>query len=564
MAHARPPAAVPRHRGLQLAAALVALAGVARGQFANPGAYTSQVPASQTTGRNLLFFGNSFTISSTNAAVNTPAWGGARGVPELVRQVAIAAGHPAPFVKNVYHLNRGLDYHVLASNPSLAAIDEPLLEGESWDVVVLQGFSLRPTDHPFTGNLAKLLTNGLVMAQEVLAGSTNHQLQSPAATLVLYQTWARRPGHWLYDTGSTSTAGSNLPYATELWSAGPIFRDLPELAAQVRTGYAALERHLRAALPGTEVRIGRAGDAWERLVASGSGPDPWGGDAYHAASPGDLLTALTLYGTIYGDAATRAHVQSGALDGVLAALGIARGDALLLADAADSVLTTPPPAGRPPQPRGRSILVDLSQAAGQPVGAETLPVPGRHYNVLADPVQGEVLDAVDVDGVRTGVDVRVLDAFADETSGGATGSWIGANALSGSLYAESAQLDGFFVGTGFGYADPAARLEVRGLDPARRYRFRFHGSRDSAGASRVGVYRVEDVLGTHTARLDALQNLNLSAVIAGLRPDASGRVLVEVMNDGGDPAFGYLNVLEIEPMGPSALLAPSRPRPSDG
>ena len=44
----------------------------------------------------ILFFGNSFTISSANPAVHTPSYGGARGIPELVRQVAIAAGHDAP------------------------------------------------------------------------------------------------------------------------------------------------------------------------------------------------------------------------------------------------------------------------------------------------------------------------------------------------------------------------------------------------------------------------------------------------------------------------------------
>ncbi len=170
--------------------AALLFAGSATAQFSNPGAYTSPVPAGQTTGHNLLFFGNSYTISSTNRLVNTPSYGGARGVPELVRQIAIAAGHPAPFVKNVFHLNRGLDHHLNPSRKSLPNIDEPNLHGETWDFVVMQGFSTRPTHHPFTGNSALLRHNAPLLFDEVRTGSTGHTLKSPAVIPVLYQTRA--------------------------------------------------------------------------------------------------------------------------------------------------------------------------------------------------------------------------------------------------------------------------------------------------------------------------------------------------------------------------------------
>ena len=91
------------------------------------GAFTSPEPAANTDGYNLLFFGNSYTHSSSNPSVNNPSYGGARGIAELVRRIAMAAGQDAPFAKMVYSWGKGYDYHLALSSPSLGEIDEPLL-----------------------------------------------------------------------------------------------------------------------------------------------------------------------------------------------------------------------------------------------------------------------------------------------------------------------------------------------------------------------------------------------------------------------------------------------------
>jgi hypothetical protein len=260
--------------------ALAASAAVpARGQFNNPGEYTSPAHAGTTDGFNVLFFGNSYTISSINPLVHTPSYGGARGIPELVRQIAIAAGYDAPFVKNVFRLGRGYDHHVDPNQVSLSGIDEPLLGEEAWDFVVMQGYSTRPTSHPYMGNPAKHRANALKLFDEVRAGSTNHSTQSPNVVPVLYQTWAREPGHWLFDPSSSWTAGTNIGIGTSGWARGPVFPGGAEqMSRQVRRWYDQTRAYIDAAVPGTTTRIARVGDVWR---AAGWPSAFYGADHYH-------------------------------------------------------------------------------------------------------------------------------------------------------------------------------------------------------------------------------------------------------------------------------------------
>ncbi len=530
-------------------ATLAALAPPASAQFSNPGAYTSPDPAWTTAGHNVLFFGNSYTISSWNAAVNSPSYGGARGVPELVRQIAMAAGHDAPFVKNVFHLGRGYDHHVDPAQVSLQEIDEPLLGAETWDFTVLQGYSTRPTAHPYMGNFAKHKANGLRLFDEVRVGSTNHVTQSPDVIPVLYQTWAREPGHWFFDPSSSWTAGTNIGIGVGSWTRGPVFPGGAEqMARQVRNGYAATRAYIDAAVPGTVTRIAPAGDVWQ---AAGWPAILYAGDHYHADSWGDLASALALYGTIWEDGDTSSIIASGALDPVLAAIGVAPGQAAQIAELADRVLAAPPPAD--PLPKAPpAILVDFSAAAGSPPGAEVLPHPGRHYNLIADRVAGAVFDAVDTRNLPTGVDIVITDGFAGETASGATGAWNGAVDIGGSLYDESAQRDSFFVGQGSGYDDKTARLEVRGLTPNTLYAFRFHGSRNSQSNQRIGFFSIHSA----TEVLDAAYNMNMEAVISPVRPAPNGEVVIDIDNGGASANFAYLGVLEISRIGPNISSLP--------
>lgn len=536
-------------------AACLALAAGTPAQFANPGAYVSSPSAGNTSGFNLLFFGNSYTISSSNPAVHTPTYGGARGVPELVRQIAIAAGEAAPFVKNVYHLNRGLDYHLNPGNPSLGHIDEVALDGETWDFVVLQGFSTRSTEHPYTGNPRLHQENSRRMFDEVRAGSTNHTSQHPGVVPVLYQTWARHPDHWFYDTTSSRTSGHNIAIGISNWTGGALFADPAEMAAQVRTSYDETRLLIDAAVPGAATRIAPAGDAWEAASWGTGFANLYAGDFYHANSRGDLLTALTIYGTIYGDTDTSAIVASGALQPSLDAIGVTLSEATQLAGWADQVLLQRP-VPQPPQWPPSAILVDFSDTAGPLVGAEQRPVVGRHYNTVTDLAAGGVVDCVDTENRLTGVSVQIVDGFAGETSAGANGGFIGATNLSGSLYDARAQRDSFFVGRGAGFDDVRALLEIRGLDPAARYDLRIHGSRESTAFPRIGHFSVPGA----TVTQDAAHNMNLVADLLDVAPDASGVVELEITNGGRDLGFAYLGVLEIRA---SARLS-AGPAPAPG
>ncbi|MEM7201393.1 MAG: hypothetical protein AAF628_14075 [Planctomycetota bacterium] len=527
---------------LALLVALSLTSGGATAQFANPGAYTSPGSAGSTAGFNLLFFGNSYTISSENPRVHTPSYGGARGVPELVRQIAIAAGHAPPFVKNVYHLNRGLDYHLAPSNPSLAHVDEPALDGETWDFVVLQGFSTRSTDHPYTGNPRLHQENSWRMFEEVRAGTTSHVSQHPSVVPMLYQTWARHPDHWFYDVSSSFTAGHNIAIGIAAWRGGPLFAGPAEMAEQVRTSYDEACRLIEARTPGAAPRIAPVGDAWEAADWGTGFANLYSSDYYHASSHGDLLTALTLYGTVYGDTNTSALVASGVLSSLLTAIDVDAGDAARLAAWADQALLQPP-VPQPPQFPGSAILVDFSGLAGVPTGPEQRPVVGRYYNTISDPTAGGIADCVDTENRPTGVSVQIVDAFPGDTAGGANGGFISAVNLTGSLYEGRAQLDSFYVGLGAGFTDAFAAVELQNLDPAQRYDLVIYGSRESfLYPPRIGHYSIP---GIGTRVLDASHNMNLVASFLDVPTDTSGRLRLEVTNGGRDPGFAYLGMLEL-------------------
>lgn len=537
---------IMRRHGLCLVPVLALLgADHTAGQtLPNPGAFVSSQRAGQTTGLNLLFFGNSYTISSQNSAVHTPSYAGARGIPELVRRVAIAAGQVPPFVKNVYERNKGFDYHLNAASPSLSEIDEPALDHEAWDFVVLQGFSTRPTHHPYTGNARLHQENAWRLFEEVRAGTTRHISQHPAVTPVLYQTWARHPDHWFYDLTSPHNSGNNIAIGLSNWTGGRLFTGPAQMAEEVRTSHDEARQLIDARTPQTTALVTPVGDAWQAGDWGRGSAGLYAWDYYHANSRGDLLTAMTIYGTIYDDADTSRIVASGALQSTLSALGVSAADATQLAAWADQALrNTPVP--QPPQWPASAVLVDFSTLVGPLVGAEQRPVPGRHYNTITDRVAGRVDDSVDTENRPTGIDIVIVDDFAGQTSAGATGSFISAVNIDGSLYDFRAQRDSFFVGRGSGYSDPQARVELRGLDPAARYDLVLHGSRESTSQPRIAHFTVQGASASVMKTLDAAHNLNLVAMFSDLAPDATGTIGIDITNGGRSAGFAYLGVLEL-------------------
>ncbi len=214
----------------------------------------------------ILFYGNSFTLGSGSTEAQA-----AGGVPGVVGELAVAAGHAAPNIENAAVSGQTLSWH-LANN--LAVISSPQdfvpEPGYQWDFVVLQGYSTRPTH---IGELNTFRTDLAALYGEVRS-------HSPAAGAILYETWARAPGHSVY-TGSP-----------------PSFPDGPaQMQEELRDGYRQAEQDVDITLAADRAVVAPVGDAfedteWDNLHAT---------DLYHANSRGTYLAALVIYGTIYNE-----------------------------------------------------------------------------------------------------------------------------------------------------------------------------------------------------------------------------------------------------------------------
>lgn len=262
---------------LSFSLALAALVAAAPSQAADP--------------INILWYGNSF----------TNGLGSSRPVPAIFRDIAIAAGHPAPYGVNRSSNGQSLQWH-LTNNTS--AINSQIAAGQNWDYVVLQDFSTMPTH---IGDLSQHLSSSLGLYQAVAA-------RSPDVTPVLYQTWARGPGHSFYTGGAPSFPG------------GPA-----QMQQEVRDGYLASQANINASAGAGTALVAPVGDAFEEMNFS---LNLYSSDIYHAQNRGTLLATLVLYGTIYGDTTT----SDIPLAAILTNLGISTSDGAALTAAADAVL----------------------------------------------------------------------------------------------------------------------------------------------------------------------------------------------------------------------------------
>ena len=225
--------------------------------FALLGAATLQAEASE----NILFYGNSFTRGA----------GSSSSVPDLVQSIAIAAGRASPNVVNAAVGGKDFTFHITRNFP---IINNGIPTTEHWDFVVMQNFSTAPT---VLGDLSQHRSDSVSLYQKVAD-------RSPGVTPVLFETWARAPGHDFYDPPLPKFPGGAA-----------------EMQQELREGYFFAAEDIDAAAgPGT-ARIAPVGDAWESLDWMIGTNKLHSTDLYHAANPGTLLAALTIYGTIYQD-----------------------------------------------------------------------------------------------------------------------------------------------------------------------------------------------------------------------------------------------------------------------
>ncbi len=245
--------------------------------------------------RNLLFFGNSF----TNGV------GSGTSVPILVRLIAESAGHPSPHVVNPSVSSADLDYHL---NNSLGTITSGVPVGETWDAVVLQERSTKPTTSHPDGNVTQFRDDAVALYDEVAA-------HSPDVEAVLFETWARAPGHEFY-TG-----------------ANPIFPGGPaQMQNELRLWYGVAANDLQSATGGTTGIVAPVGDAFE----VGNWDNLHDDDLFHAQNRGTVLAALVIYGTIYDDRTGQTDLSV-----IISALSMDPSDELELKCYADTVLPIP-------------------------------------------------------------------------------------------------------------------------------------------------------------------------------------------------------------------------------
>ncbi len=245
---------------------------------------------------NLLFYGNSFTLGSWST----------RSVPDLVNDIAVAAGQPDPYVVTAAVGGWSLADH-LASNTDVISSGIPA--GQTWDYVILQDYSTRPTH---IGDLAAHRADFVSMYQTVAA-------HSPDAQVIGFETWARAPGHEIYDGSPPEFPG------------GPA-----QMQQELRDGYALSTADVNALAGAETSRVAPVGDAWEYTDWS----NLHASDLYHANNRGTLLASLVIYGTIYQD-----DVSDLDLTDVLDSLGMPAPYGDYLAGVADQFIVPEPSIG---------------------------------------------------------------------------------------------------------------------------------------------------------------------------------------------------------------------------
>ncbi len=233
-------------------------------------------------GKNILFYGNSY--SSRNG-----------GVGDLVRLLAVEAGLSAPTIVKRYVSSADLQYHA-TNSAQVAAITSSLPVGQRWDFVVMQGQSLEAT--ALMGDPVQFRASAL----QILGNVRNH---SPQAKAVLYQTWARAVGHFLYPGTFASPR---------------VMHD------EIRANYLLARSDLDAVYGAGAAKNAAVGDGVALLGWQPSYYDP---DLFHPLPPMTLLAGMCLFTSIYGVRVCPLEPNfagSGALVAWLSGLGIGRAE----------------------------------------------------------------------------------------------------------------------------------------------------------------------------------------------------------------------------------------------
>lgn len=246
-------------------------------------------------GLNLLYYGNSYTYG----------FGSTRSVPQMVADIAVTVGHPAPNSVSTTLGGATLWYHNLQSTE---VISTGLPAGQTWDRVIMQDQSLMCT----------IFGSVDLHRQAFIQLFGKVRQHSPNATAVGYQTWSRAPLHPYFTSPETLFPGGAA-----------------EMTAQIKNGYDLSTQDAIAAFgPGTS-KVARVGEAWQAAKWDRLHID----DQSHAQNRGSLLAAMVIYSTIYGDATLQDIDYSGLVNLLL----LTPEDAAYLSAAAQRTIGTVTP-----------------------------------------------------------------------------------------------------------------------------------------------------------------------------------------------------------------------------
>ncbi|MCR9246072.1 MAG: hypothetical protein NXI31_13655 [bacterium] len=248
-------------------------------------------------GKNLLFYGNSYTFYSFGY-----------GVPELVGLIAEAAGEPSPTIVQALVGGSNLQFH--ATDPAqVAKITTGLAPGQTWDHVILQENSVGAT--PYFGFSPAVFRSS---ARTILG---NVRVHSPAAKAVMYQTWARAWGHMYYPS----------PWSVPM-----------AMHTMVRQNHDVAVADLEAAFGSGAATKAAVGDAVALLEWSPAWYHP---DRSHPGPAMTLLAAMCIYTSIYGGSVCEVDpgFPSGPIAAALAPHGIKPATWHLLAGVAQRCAT---------------------------------------------------------------------------------------------------------------------------------------------------------------------------------------------------------------------------------
>ncbi len=427
--------------------------------------------------KRILFIGNSFTYQGP--------------VPGVVRELAVSDEKLAPHVE-YFDIGdsaggRSLQWH--STNPAtLNAI------AKQWDYVVLQEFSTQATQ---AGNPEMFKQSATALFDLVKASS-------PAATIFLFETWARHQNHSFY-------------------SPPKVFESPEQMQAQVRNHYQDAVNNYIPQNSETGVNndlfVIPVGDAWEKSYAL-SNIDLHASDRYHGNQRGQYLSGLLIYSTIYKTEPVGLPSQFTVEDkrGGTRNFTIASAEALQLQQIARDTLN------------GTDQASDIVQLD---FGGSSSDLRWNNIQQTTTTIPGLTTLSGDI----TGIGFEIIDAFDNVNLQGTQNPQIS--------YPSEVTFDSLY-----GSNDNALSVfKLTGLEVSTTYALQLFASRMRVSDNRQSLYRVEGA-SVQTATLN-VHNNDSEQVRLIVTPNASGELIISVSagpNNNNSVAYYYMGALTITPV----------------